>query len=382
MCAVKNKSSKPLRFCLVGAGTALHAMYGPAFRFLTEGRLTCVMDPDSEARRRAEDFRGVTAYSDLKELIKKERPEVAIIASPTSFHEEQAVMLAESGVHVFCEKPMARTPEECDRMIQACRKNKVLLGVGLMKRFNKSIRLATEWVDRKRLGRLFEVDFEWSFPAGHDHGVYAHPHSNWRGHLANWGGVFQDHGSHTIDLARLWLGRIISVSARMQVIQPKRQLEDVAVVVCRHQGGKVSTHRMNLKTHRPLMERYELFGTRGTMEIRWGGVWRWSAYTAEPMQVRVFRRGTETQDITPRPEQAIDHEISRYWHYLEELRAFCHAIRNGTEAPVSGEDGRLVAEAIVAAYQSAATDRTVKLPLTEPVQLDKIFKDKLLGGRK
>ena len=53
---------------------------------------------------------------------------------------------------------------------------------------------------RGAVGRLYQVDCEWSFPATHGPERYAHPHTDWRGHMENWGGVFQDHGSHTVDL--------------------------------------------------------------------------------------------------------------------------------------------------------------------------------------
>ena len=369
----KKPEPAELRFALIGAGTALHAMYGPAFRFLEGARLTCVMDPWEEARARAEDYRGVTAYARLDELIERERPDVAIVASPTPFHAEQTVALAKAGVHVFCEKPMARDLAECDRMIRACREAGARLGVGFMKRYNKAVRVATEWAAKGRLGKLFALDCEWNFPAGRDHGVYAHPHRPWRGRRDNWGGVFQDHGSHTIDLARLWLGEPTWIAAQMGIAGKGTEVEDVAVAVLRHASGAISTHRMNIRTHKPLLERYDLYGAKGTMEIDWGGVWRWSAYTPEPMNVRVHRKGVEVLDLTPRPEQALDHEISRHWHYLAELRDFVAALRAGTPVPVPGEDGRAVVEVVSAAYLSAATGRGIALPLAEPVDVEAIF---------
>jgi myo-inositol 2-dehydrogenase/D-chiro-inositol 1-dehydrogenase len=368
----------PLRVALVGAGTALHAMYGPAFRFLEGARLVCVMDPWAEARRRAARDYKIKAYATLRGMIAHGRPDVAIVASPTWAHAEQVLRLAGAGIHVFCEKPMARSPEECSAMIAACEEAGVALGLGFMKRGNLSFAIAGDYLRRRRLGPLFELDCEWSFPAGHGPERYAHPHTDWRGHLENWGGVFQDHGSHTVDLARLWLGEVRQVSAQLRILNPRQHVEDVAAVTCRHAGGAISTHRMNLRTHRPLIERYEVFGRRGTLELEWGGVWRWSAYTAEPMNVRVYRRGREVIDLTPRPEQAIELEMGRHWHYLTELRAFLHALRQGRPPPATGADGRAAVEVITAAYLSAATGQTIHLPLRERVDLEAIFSSGVL----
>jgi len=363
---------------LVGAGTALHGMFGPAFRFVEGARLTCVMDPWEEARIRAHRDYGVKAYATLANLIRHGRPDVAIVASPTHAHAQQVEQLARAGVHVFCEKPMARTVEECERMIRACEDSGVALGIGFMKRFNMSMALARRWLQQGKLGSLFQVDCLWSFPASHPPERYEHPHTDWRGHLENWGGLFQDHGSHTIDLCRDWLGEVTSVSAQMMALQADLPVEDVAAVLCRHSGGGISTHRMNIRTHKPLQERYELFGTEGTLEVQWGGVWRWSAYTAEPMNVYLHRAGRERVELTPRPEQALDVELRKNWHYLNELRGFLGALRRGRAVPVGGDQGRAAVEVVTAAYQSTATDRTVHLPLKEPVDVEGIFKSGVL----
>ena len=367
-----------IRVALVGAGTALHGMYGPAFRFLEGARLECVMDPWEEARARARREYGVKAYSTLAGLIRHGRPDVAIVASPTQAHAQQVEQLARAGVHVFCEKPMARTVEECDRMIQACAAGGVALGIGFMKRFNMSIALARRWLEEGKLGSLFQVDCVWSFPASHPPERYEHPHTDWRGQLENWGGLFQDHGSHTIDLCRGFLGEVTSVSAQIRAIQQDLPVEDVAAVLCRHAGGGISTHRMNIRTHKPLEERYELFGTEGTLEVNWGGVWRWSAYTAEPMNVFLYRAGRERVELTPRPEQGLDVELRKNWHYLNELRGFMDALRSGRPVPVDGAQGRAVVEVINAAYQSTATDQTVHLPLEQPVDVEGIFRSGVL----
>lgn len=374
---------REIRLCLVGAGTALHGMYGPALPYLEGARLVAVMDPWDEARERARAEYGVRVYKTLPPLIRYARPDVAIVASPTFAHAEQVIRLARAGVHVFCEKPMARHPAECEAMLAACREAGVALGVAFMKRFNRTIRQATYQVDSGELGELYEVDCEWSFPAGHGPERYAHPHSDWRGWIENLGGVFQDHGSHTIDLCRQWLGPVQSVSGQILSVHEELPVEDVAAVICRHVGGGISTHRMNIRTHKPLMERYELFGTRGTLEVSWGGAWRWSAYTAEPMNMWLYRNGRERVDLTPRPEQGIEIELGRQWHYLTELRAFLEALRDGREVPVSGEDGCAAVEAITAAYQSAASGQTVGLPLQAPyVDLEAIFHQGLFNRGK
>jgi len=364
---------KTFRFGIVGAGTALHAMYGPAFRYIRRASLVAACDPWEEARRRAGEFAGLETYPDLEAMLDQTRLDAVIVASPTWFHRDHVLRIASAGLHVFCEKPMARTLEECDEMIEACRAGGAALGVGFMKRFNPSFVLATDMIRSGRLGRIVQVSCEWNFPAGQDHGIYAHPHTPWRGRPENWGGIFQDHGSHTVDLCRQWLGEVRTVSAEMLAVEQGRAVEEAASVVLRHEGGGISQHNMNMRTHKPLMERCEIFGVKHTLEISWGGTWRWSAYTPEPMNVRLFTKGTECLDLTLRPEQSPDQQAARSGHYVRELEAFIDALEAGTPPPVGGTDARAAIEVICAAILSSHESRKVALPLQDTSRIGEIF---------
>lgn len=95
---------------------------------------------------------GTQAYSDWRELAGK--MDAAIIAVPTVAHAEIAVPLIESGVHALVEKPLARTLEEADRLIDAARSGRVVLAVGHSERFNPAFAAARPFV---RDPRFIEV---------------------------------------------------------------------------------------------------------------------------------------------------------------------------------------------------------------------------------
>ncbi len=79
-------------------------------------------DEDPEGlRRAAERLRVKKAYADWRRMLEEVRPDIAVIAPRwVDCHLEMALGAAEAGAHVFMEKPMARTPAECDRIIEAC----------------------------------------------------------------------------------------------------------------------------------------------------------------------------------------------------------------------------------------------------------------------
>ena len=86
-----------------------------------------------------------------------------IVATPHYLHAEHVVKIAEAGKHVLCEKPMARTIDECDRMIDACERNGVMLMPAHMKRFNWCFQLADRMIKGRDAGRCRPS----SHPVGH-----------------------------------------------------------------------------------------------------------------------------------------------------------------------------------------------------------------------
>lgn len=84
--------------------------------------VVAVADDNPEGLRKAGERLGLRAlYSDWREMLRKEKPEVLVIAMRwVDCHEEMVVAAAQAGAHMFMEKPMGRTLAECDRMIDAC----------------------------------------------------------------------------------------------------------------------------------------------------------------------------------------------------------------------------------------------------------------------
>lgn len=105
--------SADLRAAVVGCGRmgAYHA--GTLARRLAGVSLAAVSDPDAGAARRLADELGTRAYAAADEAIAA--ADAVVIAAPSEFHADLAVAAARAGRHVFCEKPMGRTPQEADR---------------------------------------------------------------------------------------------------------------------------------------------------------------------------------------------------------------------------------------------------------------------------
>jgi predicted dehydrogenase len=119
-----------------------------------------------------------------------------VIATPSALHAEQAIAALERGIPVFCQKPLGRTTEENQRVIDAARAANVLLGVDLSYRFTRGVRAIHQLCREGELGEIFAVDLIF-------HNAYG-PDKPW---FYDWkqsgGGCVMDLGIHLVDLA-LW----------------------------------------------------------------------------------------------------------------------------------------------------------------------------------
>lgn len=356
----------PLRLAIIGAGPAgAQVMYPPALAGSDRLELAWVYDPDRENAATLVDAvgRGRTAGS-LQEAL-SDGVEAAVIASPVQFHRPQAVAALEAGLHVLVEKPMTRTLSGSRAIERAAAAAGRVLMVGFMKRFDRSFERATEMVAGGELGEMIEVRCDWSHRS-----PFAAQES--RAHPDTWGGTFQDHGSHTIDLCRIWLGDIKQVSAEMKIAYGDRHNEDVGAAICLHSRGAISTHNISRVRMGRMMESYDLIGTRGRLHIQYSG--RASYASADPFQMTFFGPGGTTRDVTVRPLANLRAEITRNGRYARELNHFADCIAGKTENRAPGDAGSAAVEAVNAAFASAASGAKVTLPLQAEPDLGAYFR--------
>jgi UDP-N-acetyl-2-amino-2-deoxyglucuronate dehydrogenase len=355
-----------VRLGVLGCGATTRVMYGPIFRYLENGVFVAACDPNVEQAQWAADAYGATqVFDDPATFLAEAEVDAVIVGSPVWAHAENVIAAAAAGKHVLCEKPMARTVEECDAMAAACADAGVTLMVAFMKRFNKCFARATEMVHDGTLGDVFQVRALWSFWT---------PPGGWRDSLRTWGGVYQDHGSHAVDLCRAWLGDIATVKAEIDIIDPDgRDVEDRAVALYRHAGGGVSLHEMTRVYHKPLIEGFEILGTKAALDVEFGPAWSYSS--AEPFTMTLYRDGRSQENVTPYNQGNMDDELRQNAQYLRELAHFCDCVLTGEAPKTSPADGRAAIEAVTAAYVSSATGETVALPLTESPDMERMFRE-------
>ena len=185
-----------LRVCLIGCGRAgmIHARNYK--NKIDRARITAVADAFADAVEAAAKELGVSkCFTDYHDILNDPEIDAVIVVAPTNLHCEIVVDCANAGKHIFCEKPMAMTVEECDRMIAVCEKNNVKLQVGFMRRFDASFQEAKRLVEAGEIGDLVQIHSNTRGPSKPRPWMYDIKKSN---------GILAEVNSHDIDAVR-WI---------------------------------------------------------------------------------------------------------------------------------------------------------------------------------
>ncbi|MBV9989407.1 MAG: Gfo/Idh/MocA family oxidoreductase [Chitinophagaceae bacterium] len=177
-------------------------------------------------------YKGFTGYPDFRELLQRKDIDAVVIATPDHWHAVMAVMAANAGKHVYCEKPMAHSVGEGRAMVNAMKKNKVIFQTGSMQRSWDKFRTAVDLVRNGYVGQVKEVlvtvgdpavpfdlpgmpvpaNLNWDAWIGPsvvrpyhtelsppiEQDVYPH----WRNYKEYGGGILSDWGAHMFDIAQ------------------------------------------------------------------------------------------------------------------------------------------------------------------------------------
>jgi predicted dehydrogenase len=150
-------TSKRVGYAVVGLGSLAERAVLPAFRHSKKARLVALVSGnEKKAARLAAKFGASDYYSyeDFSLCLSHPHVEAVFITTANGTHAEYSERAAAAGKHVLCEKPMANTVDECQRMIEACRVNHVRLMIAYRKYFEPASVALKKLVTSGKLGRL------------------------------------------------------------------------------------------------------------------------------------------------------------------------------------------------------------------------------------
>ena len=123
-----------LKIGMIGCGEIAYKASGQAIQQARNAEMVIAMDPVAHVAESFGATFGVNHTTELEQVLGSEDVEAVVISAPHYLHESLTVQAAEAGKHVMCEKPIACTMAQADRMIAACKNAGVLLSVNLISR--------------------------------------------------------------------------------------------------------------------------------------------------------------------------------------------------------------------------------------------------------
>ena len=291
-------------------------------------------------------------YTDYRELLEKEKPDLVAIATDSGSHAEIGIHCLNRGAHCIIEKPIALSIYDADSLINASEKNGRVLAVCHQNRFNKSMVKIRRALDDGRFGRLSHIAAHVRWNRGEDY----YNQAKWRGKWASDGGCLMNQCIHNADLLHWFMGNIDEVFAYSKnVCHPYIEGEDLGIALVRGKNGVLGLFEGTVNVYpKNLEETLYLFGEKGTVKAAGTSVnmieeWNFSDSLDDPEQVK-----KECKETPP--------NVYGFGH-LPFYKDVLEAINKGQKPMIDGYEGKRALELILAIYKSKKTGAPVKLPL-------------------
>ena len=312
-----------------------------------------VTDRMAETSKRFRLSDHVRFYEDYRQMLAQENLQLVAICTESGKHASIALDCITAGCHVIIEKPIALSLSDADAVIEAGRREGVVVCACHQNRFNKSIAKIREAVEGGRFGRLLHgaAHIRWN------RGKQYYDQDEWRGTWEQDGGVLMNQCIHNIDLLRWMMGDDIDevFAFTDNLNHPYLETEDVGLALVKFSNGAYGLIEGTSNVYPSnLEETLYLFGEKGTVKAGGKSVnlieeWRFGdgKDTAEEIKAKYHENPPNVYGFghTPLYEDVVQ------------------AIRGCRKPYVTGEDGRRALELVLAIYKSSALGTSIKLPL-------------------
>jgi len=327
---MKQENGSIVKVGIVGCG-GIASHHAKSYVEVGGAELCAFCDVSAErAERLAQEFGG-RAYTDLGEMLDGEELQAVSLLTPPAVRFEPVRAIAEHGVHIFCEKPLATSVEEARKLIDVTRENGVHLLVAVCHRFHEPVRRVRELLDEGKMGevKMFRNRFGYRFGM---------PLEELKGR----GGILLDNGAHSVDLFRFLAGEPVLVFARGDRSDDITCLRDCICLLETAEGARGVI---------------ELNGTvpksKGSIEVYATGGSAYIDYAAESVFVPAEGKPVVLDDKLLPPLHRFHREIS---HFLDCVR--------GKAQPVIGADEGLRDVIVMeACFRSIQEGRPVEIEM-------------------
>lgn len=344
-----------MKYALIGCGriSPNHIAAAKANDLEIVGLCDTVYDNIIDKKKKFRLSEDVQNYSDYKEMLSKEKPELVAIATESGKHAEIALECLKAGCNLIIEKPIALSLSDADRIINLSEEKDLKVCSCHQNRFNKSIQKIREALEMDRFGRMMygTAHIRWC----RDYEYYHR--APWRGTWDQDGGALMNQCIHNIDLLRWMMGdeveEVMGMTDRLN--HDYIEAEDLGIALVKFKNGSYGIIEGTTNIYpKNLEETLYLFGTKGTVKAGGHSVniieeWNFSDMLDDPDEIK---------------EQFHENPPNVYGYGHTPLyEDVISAIINDRAPYVDAYAGRRALELVLAIYDSAKTGEKITFPL-------------------
>ncbi|SMO41537.1 Gfo/Idh/MocA family protein [Melghirimyces algeriensis] len=272
----------------------------------------------------------VSSVEDLFEL----GIDAVYVTTPNTLHVEPVLKCLENNVHVFSEKPMATSLPEAEKIRQAAAKSKALYNLGMNRRYALVYKKVKELIDAGDLNPyLAHIKM--------NRGELLEP--AWTSNPKITGGFLYETPFHLMDLSRYLFGEVQTIHCEARQNLSEAELDTFAIMLTFESGAIANFVTYAHAGWSFPFESLEVYGKHSTVATQELEKVMVAPGLKQPIQLEDFYQLS----------------IQDKWGYREEDRLFVDAILDGTQPPVTAEDGFRSIQLLESIYESAKTGKSI-----------------------
>ena len=310
--------------------------------------IIAVCDTHAEAAQSAAEKIGAKAYTSLDEMLDAGGFDVLHICLPHYLHAPTAIQALAHGVHVLCEKPMATTVADAEKMLAAAMENNVYLGIIFQNRYSPGASLIKKTITSGKLGQPQKGWLKVTWNRGENY----YRGSDWKGRWdTEGGGALINQSIHTFDLMNYFLGNPTSVSGFVaNRANPYIEVEDTAEgMIMYGENGDIPVS-FYVTNHHP-------YNAPATLEI----VFEHGTVTLTGEDAVIAFNDGQKEMAGADTEAQQQFGMKSYWgvSHIKQIRDFYQSLTEGKPPVIDGVEGLRTQRLINGIYDSAQSKQRI-----------------------
>ena len=314
--------------------------------------VACWDDNPERGRTNAEKF-GMTYSPHVEDVLNNPEVQAVIVTCETNRHPEIVIAAAAAGKDILCQKPMALTLADCDRMSAAVDKAGVKFMMAYQMRHDPSNLKMKELVDSGVLGKVGLLRRRHCINVLFNEG-FVNGLTRWHFDPEKNMGMFMDDASHATDFIHWMLGRPISVMAEIENTLTTISPDDTGVAIYRFASGAMAV-LVNSSVIHAAENTTEIYGDKGTIIQNHDDM----PSTNVPLPPHPIALKLYTTDNPNWHDFGLAIPKTHGERIAAVPRSFIDCLKNDTAPSITAQDGRVSVEMVLGAYQSAQEGRRI-----------------------